>query len=50
MSVSVSEGINTQETTKSRQILASLSAAGGAFAVGAALGWPSPAGKLVLPS
>lgn len=31
------------QTTKYRQIIASLSAAGGAFAVGAALGWPSPA-------
>lgn len=29
------------QTTKIRQIIASLSAAGGAFAVGAALGWPS---------
>jgi MFS family permease len=38
------------ETTKTRQILASLSAAGGAFAVGAALGWPSSAKEHLVPN
>lgn len=40
--MSVSDG-EVQQTTKFRQIIASMAAAGGAFAVGAALGWPSPA-------
>jgi predicted MFS family arabinose efflux permease len=48
MDVSCNEG-NTQQTTKSRQVIASLSAAGGAFAVGAALGWPSPAISRFIP-
>lgn len=40
--------MSTQATVKWPQYVASLSAAGGAMAVGAALGWPSPAGpKLV---
>jgi MFS family permease len=34
----------TQDTVKFPQVLAGLTAAGGAFAVGAALGWPAPAG------
>lgn len=38
-----------EKTTKYRQILASLSAAGGAFAVGAALGWPSSAKSRLIP-
>ncbi|MGL5471997.1 MAG: MFS transporter, partial [Shewanella sp.] len=37
-----------RSTVKWPQVVAALSAAGGAFAVGAALGWPAPAGpKLV---
>lgn len=36
--------VPVQETIKWPQIVAALSAAGGALAVGAALGWPSPAG------
>jgi predicted MFS family arabinose efflux permease len=48
-SMSVSDE-GTQKTTKSRQIIASLASAGGAFAVGTALGWPSPAAsRLVAP-
>lgn len=35
---------SSQTTVKWPQIIAGLSAAGGAFAVGAALGWPSPTG------
>ena len=36
--------ISAQSTVKWPQVVAGLSAAGGAFAVGAALGWPAPAG------
>ncbi|CRL08248.1 CLUMA_CG020871, isoform A [Clunio marinus] len=36
--------ILNQQSKKFPQIFASLSAAGGAFAIGAALGWPAPAG------
>lgn len=38
-----SYSISAQSTVKWPQIIAGLSAAGGAFAVGAALGWPAPA-------
>ena len=39
--------VSSQTTVKWPQIVAGLSAAGGAFAVGAALGWPSPASSLI---
>ncbi|CRK93140.1 CLUMA_CG006476, isoform A [Clunio marinus] len=38
------EPVKIQKTIKWPQIVAALSAAGGAFAVGAAIGWPAPAG------
>jgi SP family facilitated glucose transporter-like MFS transporter 8 len=39
-----SYSVSAQDTVKWPQIVAGLSAAGGAFAVGTALGWPAPAG------
>lgn len=43
-----SYSISAQETSKWPQIVAGLSAAGGAFAVGTALGWPAPAGPVLV--
>lgn len=40
--------VTRQSTVKWPQIVAGLSAAGGAFAVGAALGWPAPAGPRLI--
>jgi MFS family permease len=40
--------VSSQTTVKWPQIVAGLSAAGGAFAVGAALGWPAPAGPRLI--
>ena len=41
--------LNSQQVTvKWPQIIAGLSAAGGAFAVGAALGWPAPASSRLI--
>lgn len=39
--------VNAQNTQKWTQYIAALSAAGGALAVGAALGWPAPAARLI---
>lgn len=37
--------VSAQETKRLPQYVAALAAAGGAFAIGAALGWPSPSGS-----